>query len=115
MDIDLKQSLGIQEYKKGQKPNYEDKVDTKYYVSEKQQKFYYSNSGNKKIAEAIKNGIKSVILNNEDLNITHASHQFNSKNSVMQHIQSQNAFQVTLQGSKVLFTLKGVVYEMPQK
>jgi hypothetical protein len=112
---DYKKILGIEEYSKESKNKKQAKVDVKYYVSDKDQKFYYSVSGNKKIAEAIANNEKSVTLFNEDLNITHNSHRYVKQGSVIQHLQSHNTFPVTVTtSSKMVFTLKGKMYEIPQ-
>jgi len=51
--VDYKKILGIEEYSKENKKKNLSKVDIKYYVAEKGEKFYYSASGNKKIAKAI--------------------------------------------------------------
>jgi hypothetical protein len=56
-----------------------------------------------------------VILDNEDLNITHNSHQFNKKASCIIHLQSNTSLPVTIYPNRVEYTLKGKVYEMPQK
>ena len=92
-----------------------DIVVTRFYVSDKNQNFYYSESGNKKIDDALKNGDSSVILNNEDLNISHNSHQFQKNNKVLVHYQSGTSFPINISAQKVTFTLKGRIYEMPQK
>lgn len=111
----LKHELGFEEYSKGRDKRKKEKTTTKYYVTEKNQKFYYSEGGNQKIEEAVKDGKGVVILNNEDLNITHISHQFNKQASCIIHLQSNTSFPVAIQQNKVTFTLKGKVYEMPQK
>jgi hypothetical protein len=58
--------------------------------------------------------LTSVILNNDDLNIRHTSHKFFQQQNAIQHLQSTNVFPISLVGSKIMFNLKGKMYEMPQ-
>ena len=55
-----------------------------------------------------------MILNNEDLDITHASHKYYKKGSIIQHLQSTKTFPITFAANKVTFSLNGITYEMPR-
>lgn len=76
-------------------------------------KFYYSESGNSKILTAKEKGFNKVILNNDDLNITHQSHLFTKANrSIIVHNQSGNEFTIDILPLTAEFTIKGIKYEM---
>jgi hypothetical protein len=77
-------------------------------------KFYYSDSGNRKILTASEKGFTKVILNNEDLNIMHISHTFYTQNLVIIHKQSTKQFPIKINNTKVCFELKNILYEIPQ-
>ena len=60
----MKKILDIEEHVRGKKQKAQQKVANKYYIEDKNQKFDYSDGGNKKIEEARKTKNPSVILNN---------------------------------------------------
>lgn len=59
-------------------------------------KYYYSEGGNKKIVTAREQGLDKFILNNEDLNITHLSHRFETATNSIIHHQSTKRFPITI-------------------
>lgn len=85
-----------------------------YYVTDGNNKFYYSESGNSKILTAKEKGFNKVILNNDDLNITHQSHHYDKTNkSMIFHVQSGNQFAIDVHPRTAEFTIKGIKYELP--
>lgn len=99
---------------KGKRVKLKDEVKTVYFVTDGQNKFYYSESGNSKILTAKEKGFSKVILNNDDLNIMHESHMFTKTNkAVITHNQSSKEFAIDVRPRSVEFTIKGVKYEMP--
>lgn len=100
-------------YVKGKKLQLKDQKVTKYYVEDKGTKFYYSESGNRKIMTAKEKGFTKIILNNEDLDITHISHSFSSQSLAITHLQSHKQVPIKVSGNKVYFELKNQSYEIP--
>jgi hypothetical protein len=85
---DLLKELNISPYVKGKKLQLKDEKVRRYYVEDGGSKFYYSDSGNRKILIASEKGFNKVILNNDDLSIVHISHAFKTQTLSIVHLQS---------------------------
>ena len=62
-----------------------EKTVKKYFVEDNGKQFYYAQSGNSKIENAISRGEHEVFLTNEDLNFEHTSHICSFKHEKLVH------------------------------